>query len=135
MKNEPTCGQGLAEHSVLPAKLGELIASLAENLELHMNTLDLTDENSRKEHAAYLELSREYRKIAAQLQATAKQMAGYQDLPMGRHDQKAMSSPQIRGAFEKFVTREQELEGLLQNRIDEDRRLLIEMVGAGGGRS
>ena len=88
MKNEPTCGQGLAEHSVLPAKLGELIASLAENLELHMNTLDLTDENSRKEHAAYLELSREYRKIAAQLQATAKQMAGYQDLPMGRHDQK-----------------------------------------------
>ena len=135
MKNQRTCGQGLAEHSVLPAKLGELIASLAENLELHMNTLDLTDENSRKEHAAYLALSREYRKIAAQLQATAKQMAGYQDLPIGRHDEKAMSSPQIRGAFEKFVTREQELEGLLQNRIDEDRRLLIEMVGAGGGRS
>ena len=135
MKNQRTCGQGLAEHSVLPAKLGELIASLAEILELHMKALDLTDENSRKEHAAYLALSREYRKIAAQLQATAKQMAGYQDLPMGRHDEKAMSSPQIRGAFEKFVTREQELEGLLQNRIDEDRRLLIEMVGAGGGRS
>jgi hypothetical protein len=135
MKNQRTCGQGLAEHSVLPAKLGELIASLAEILELHMKALDLTDENSRKEHAAYLALSREYRKIAAQLQATAKQMAGYQDLPIGRHDEKAMSSPQIRGAFEKFVTREQELEGLLQNRIDEDRRLLIEMVGAGGGRS
>jgi len=135
MKNEPTCGQGLAEYSVLPANVGELISSLAEILELHMKALDLTDENSKKEHAAYLELSHEYRKIATELQATARQMAGYQDLPMGRHDQKVMASPTIREAFEKFVTREQELEGLLQNRIDEDRRMLIEMAGAGGGRS
>ena len=41
MKNEPTCGQGLAEHSVLPAKVGELIASLAEILEFHTKALDL----------------------------------------------------------------------------------------------
>jgi hypothetical protein len=45
------------------------------------------------------------------------------------------TGPLRREAFEKFVTREQELEGLLQNRIDEDRRMLIEMAGAGGGRS
>jgi len=135
MKNPRTCGQGLAEHSVLPAKLGELIASLAENLEIHMKALDLTDESSKKEHDAYLELASDYREIATQLQATAKQMAGYRDLPMGRHDAKAMASPKVRQAFEKFVTREQELEGLLQNRIDEDRRMLIEMAGAGGGRS
>jgi hypothetical protein len=135
MKNEPTCGQGLAEHSVLPAKVGGLIASLAEILELHMKALDLTDENAKKEHDAYLQLAREYQKIATQLQATAQRMAGYRDLPMGRHEEKAMSSPRFREAFEKFVTREQELEGLLQNRIDEDRRMLIEMAGAGGARS
>jgi hypothetical protein len=31
--DQPTCGQGLAENAVLPAKLGELIASVAANLE------------------------------------------------------------------------------------------------------
>jgi hypothetical protein len=114
--------------------VGELIASLAENLELHMKALDLTDENSQKEHDAYVELAREYRKIATPLHATAKRMAGYRDLPMGRHDQEAMSSLKVREAFEKFVTLEQELLALLQKREEEDRRMLVEMTGAGGGR-
>jgi hypothetical protein len=122
--------------SVSASGLGDEFLEAAHALvELHMKALDLTDENCKKEHAAYVALANEYRKIGAQLQATARQMAGYQDLPMGRHDQKAMSSPQVRGAFEKFVTREQELEGLLQNRIDEDRGMLIEMAGARGGRN
>jgi uncharacterized protein (DUF3084 family) len=134
MKNQRTCGQGLAERSVLPAKMGGVISALAEILELHMKALDLTDESAKKERDAYRQLTREHQKVAAQLQATAQRMAGYRDLPMGRHDQKAMSSPQVREAFEKFVTREQELEALLQNQIDEDRRMLIEMVGGGRGR-
>jgi hypothetical protein len=49
MEEEPTCGKGLAEQSVLPAKLGQLMASLAENLEVHLKALDLTDENARQE--------------------------------------------------------------------------------------
>ena len=129
MKNQRTCGQGLAEHSVLPAKVGELISSLAEILELHMKALDLTDENSKKEHAAYVALASQYRKIAAQLQATAKQMAGYQDVPMGRHDQKAMSSPQFREAFERFVKLEEELLSMLQKRLEADRKMVAEMRG------
>jgi hypothetical protein len=32
MASQPTCGKGLAEHSVLPAKLGEWTAAVAENL-------------------------------------------------------------------------------------------------------
>jgi len=96
MKNQQTCGPGLAEHSVLPAKVGELIASLAEILELHMKALDL---------------------------------------PMGRHDQEARSFPKVREVFEEFVTLEQELRALLQKRLEEDRRMLVEMAGAGGGRS
>jgi hypothetical protein len=49
-----TCGKGLAEHSTLPARLSELTGAMAENLELHQTTLDLTDENARKEYGAYL---------------------------------------------------------------------------------
>jgi len=131
METQPTCGRGLAEHSVLPAKLGEWTAAVAENLELHTEALDLTDESSRKERDAYLDLAKQYRQIVTQLQATAGQMAGYRDLPIGRHDPKAMASPRLRDAFEKFVRLEQELLVLLQKRVEQDRQMLT----AVGGRS
>jgi hypothetical protein len=35
MEPQPTGGRGLAEHSALPAKLGEWTAAVAENLERH----------------------------------------------------------------------------------------------------
>jgi hypothetical protein len=54
---QPTCGQGLVEHSPLPAKLGELAAAVAAQLELHMTALDLNDERARAEHSAYQSLS------------------------------------------------------------------------------
>jgi hypothetical protein len=131
METPPTCGKGLAAHAALPAKLGELSASLARNLEIHMKALDLEDENSRREHEAYRELAKEHREIATQLQATAKQMAGYRNLPMGRHDQQAMSASEVLEAFETFVQLEQDLLTLLQNRVEQDRQMLIEMRGAG----
>jgi hypothetical protein len=135
MEDQPTCGKGLAENSILPGKLGELTASMAENLEIHMKALDLKDENAKKEHAAYLKLAKEYRKIAAQLQATGEDMAGYRDLPMGRHDQKAMASPKVVEAFENFVRVEQELLTLLQERLGQDQQMLVVMDRAGGSRN
>jgi hypothetical protein len=59
-------------------------------------------------------------------------MAGYRDLPMGRHDEKAMTAPVNAEAFEKFVTLEQELLALLQQRLARDQSMLGEMRGAVG---
>ena len=134
MEQRRTCGQGLAEHSSLPAKLGELTAAVAENLELHMKALDLSDENAQREHAAYRKLALEHRQTAGELHATAEEMVGYRDLPMGRHDQTAMSDPELLHAFERFVSLEQELLWLLQERIARDQKMLIEMPGGGNGR-
>lgn len=106
---QPTCGKGLAEDSVLPAKLGQVIAGMAQNLEVHMKALDLTDENSRQEYNAYERLAEKYRQIAAQLHATANEMAGYRNLSLGRHDVKAMTHTRVREAFEKFVQHKREL--------------------------
>jgi hypothetical protein len=128
-----TCGQGLAEHSSLPAKLGELTAAVAENLELHMKALDLKDENAKREHDAYQKLALEHRQTASELHATAEEMVGYRDLPMGRHET-AMSDPLLLQAFERFVSLEQELLWLLQERIAHDQKMLIEMPGGGSGR-
>ena len=37
------------------------------------------------------------------------------------------------GPFERFVTLEQELLALLQARVEQDRRMLLQMRGAGNG--
>jgi hypothetical protein len=134
METPQTCGRGLAEHSALPAKLAELTESVAVILDLHMKALDLTDENSRNELDAYRQLVNEHRDVAAQLHTTATEMAGYRDLPMGRHDPKAMAAPAVVDAFENFVKLEQELVTLLERRLGQDRQMLIQMRAAGGVR-
>jgi hypothetical protein len=128
--DEATCGKGLAEHAALPAKLAELVAALAENLELHQKTLDLSDESSRKEHDAYVKLAQEYRSIAMQLKTTAARMASYRDLPMGRHDERMMAAPEIRDAFARFVRLERELLILVQSAVARDQEMVTAMEGA-----
>lgn len=130
MPEQPTCGKGLAENSVLPGKLGELVAAMGQVLEVHMKALDLEDVNSKQEFEAYKDLAREHRQIAASLAATAQEMAGYRDLPMGRHDEKAMAAPRALEVFENFVRRKQELLTLLQQMIVQDQKMLDNTRGA-----
>lgn len=127
--NQPTCGKGLAENSILPAKLSGLLSAMAENLEVHRKALDLTDPKSRKENEVYEELIREIEQTAAQLEKTASRMAGYRDLPMGRHDEQAMMHPGVREAFERFVRQKQELLSLLEETAERDGELLEVMRG------
>jgi hypothetical protein len=124
-----TCGQGLEEHSALPAKMGELIASLAANLEIHKKALDLADENSRRERDAYTSLATRFAEIARSLGRVAAEMAGYRDLPMGRHDPKAMAGRAAVEAFEEFVRVEAELLALVLERLEKDRAMLAAMGG------
>jgi hypothetical protein len=131
MTEQPTCGQGLAAHAMLPIKLGELTAAVAENLEAHLPGLDLSDEHAAQEHRVYVKLAQEHRQIAARLNALGEEMAGYRDLPMGRHDMEALSSPQVAEAFQQFVRLEQELVALLQQRLQEDQGMLAAMDEAG----
>jgi hypothetical protein len=124
---QQTCGKGLAENSVLPAKLGELISAMAENLDVHRQALDLTDQNSRAEDEAYEKLLKDLRQVAAQLSVTAYQMGEYRDLPMGRHNEKDMTHPRVREAFEKFVQHKQELLALLEQTTERDEQILTMM--------
>ena len=134
METPQTCGRGLAEHSALPAKMAELTGAVAAILELHMKALDLTDANSRRELDAYRQLANEHRDAEAQLRTIATEMAGHRDLPMGRHDPKAMGAPAVVDAFETFVKLEQELATLLEARLEQDRQMLTQMRAAGGDR-
>jgi len=130
---EQTCGRGLAENSALPAQLAEVTEAMADNLMAHMQALELDDEPARQEHAVYLRLTEEQRQAAARLRAVAGEMAAARDLPMGRHDTQAMTSPEVAEAFQRFVKAKQELLALLQRMAEQDQRLLAQMQGPPSG--
>ena len=124
--DEPrTCGEGLAQRSALPARVSALTAAMAEVLETHQQTLDLTDDNARAERIAYAQLTSDYRRLTSELRETADRMLGYRDLPMARHDAQAMLSPEIRDALANLVERERDLAALLKTWIDEDQAMLV----------
>ena len=129
MKEHLTCGKGLAQNASLPAKLGELTAAMAENLEIHMKALDLKDPDAKQEYEAYQKLAAAHREIAMQLVSTANHMNDYRSLPMGTHSKKAMSDPKVMRTFQKLMKVEQELAALLQERKQENRALLETMDG------
>lgn len=122
-----TCGKGLAQTSVIPARFSEVIANLAENLEIHMETLDLKDPNAKLEYDAYQSLALEYRMIASNLMATAISMYNYYDLPMAKHDEKKLSNPKVTDAFIKFTRLEEELIVQLQKHVKTDKKILAEI--------
>jgi hypothetical protein len=132
---EQTCGRGLAENSVLPAQLAEVTEAMADNLQAHMQALELDDEAARQEHAVYLRLVEEQRQAAGRLRAVAGEMAAARDLPMGRHNAQTMTSPEVAQAFQHLVKAKQELLALLQGTAEWDRRMLAAMGGADHGQA
>jgi hypothetical protein len=127
VEEEQTCGKGLAQNSALPAKLGELEGALAGVLETHVESLDLSDENSRAEQEVYGRIARQHREAAAQLEAVSREMAGQRDLPMGAHDMAALASGEQPAAFERYVRVQRELIGLLQESVAQDEEMLEAM--------
>ena len=117
-----TCGEGLAANSVLPAKIADLLGALSDVLSLHLAAIAAEE----AEYPAYQKLSADFHDAAARLAATAAAMAGYRDLPMAEHDMTAMMSPENAAAFQRFVRIEEELLALLQEKVEQDRKMLGE---------
>jgi hypothetical protein len=97
---------------------------MANVLDEHRQALDLTDEAARPEHEAYVTLTQELRGISTQLAATSRRMAGYRDLPMGRHDEQWMSGPESVAALEQLVRTERALVSLLGDTLHEHEAML-----------
>ena len=130
MEEQRTCGKGLAQRSALHEKLGGLITALADNLLAHIPALNERDGASRQERKAYVHLEAQQRRLAADLAILADEMAGYRDLPMGRHDMSVMLGPAPLLAFERYVTRERDLVRFLDQALEQDERMLEEMRAA-----
>lgn len=124
MTEQPTCGQGLAAHAALHTRLADLLSAVGTNLDLHLTSLDPSDEVSQPEVDAYTSLVKQHRDLAARLRATADEMASYRDLPMANHDMDVLSGPDATEAFRELVARQEELLLLLQQWNEEYHAML-----------
>jgi hypothetical protein len=129
MEELPTCGKGLAQRSEIPVKLGTLIASLADNLDAHLPTIDVGNEAGRFERDAYASLINGFREIAERMAAISSEMAGYRHLPMAPHHDAALFKPRITDSFNRYVTLEGELANQLLESHARDLQLLRYMLG------
>ena len=122
---EPTtCGLGIAANSDLPAKLADLLGSIGAVLEYHIKALDPNDAGSQPEIEAYRELVKQHHEAADRLARLADRMAGYEDLPMAKHDVAVLGSSKSFDLLAALVAREEQLIASLQERLSEHRAML-----------
>ena len=124
MEQQPTCGQGLAQHAALPLRFADVLGAVAENLELHLTALDPDDKGSRPELNAYVALVTQHRELESRLRALALQMEGCRDLPMAAHDMSVMTSPKMVHALERLAAQEESLATLLKESVEQYRQML-----------
>jgi len=127
MDEPQTCGKGLAERSTLPASLATFVGALATLLEQHQKSLTGDDPNSARERDAYRSLAEQYRNVSHNLDAAAKEMAGYRAMPMAPHDVSVLISPDNTGAFDRVVAAEREIAELLAEMLPRDEEMLRSM--------
>jgi hypothetical protein len=124
---ESTCGTGVADQAILPARLADLTGSMAAVLELHQQALDRADPNTQLEFEAYERVSEALRSSSTLLTETSSRMTASRTVPMGRHDSEVLASQQATQAFGSFVMAKRKLFTLLGEQIEEDERMLAAM--------
>jgi hypothetical protein len=123
MNDQPTCGQGLAHHAVLPRAISRLAASMSTMMDSHLDAL-ASGASSEPERAAYARLATDYRTVAASLAQIATQMESYRDLPMATHDQSRLASRESAEIFQSLVDAERNLLLTLQASVEQHEQML-----------
>ena len=125
-----TCGNGLAERASLPSKMSEVAEAMSRVVELHQRGLVLDDAHARTERDAYARLEAQFRTASELLKTIGREMSGYRDLPMGKHDMAALSTAENVGAFAGLVRVERELAEQLRESLERDEAMLAQMPRA-----
>ena len=127
MVDEPTCGTGMAANAILPTRMAEVLAAMADVLTRHTESLDPDEPAAAAEKDAWLAIAAEQRRIAGHLTATADRMAATKDLPLADHDMSALTSTEARSAFAHFVTAQERLSDLLTEQLVQYRAMLADI--------
>jgi len=119
-----SCGEELAESALVPERLAELFAHVAENLDKHAEWVGTESEAARREHAGMLEVAADYRAIAHAATHAARTMRSLATLPAAPHDPARWDQ----SAFAAWMRRKVELQRafaqLIQEHADASERAL-----------
>lgn len=129
MTDEATCGTGMAASAVLPTRMAEVVAAMADVLTRHTESLNPGEPAAEAEREAWLAIAAEQRQIARHLTASADRMEAQRELPLADHDMAALTSPDATSAFAHFVTAQERLSDLLTEQLVEYRSMLADIRG------
>jgi hypothetical protein len=116
---EPTCGQMVAKHAVIPAKLAEGAASVADMWEAHAALMG-KDKESQAEAKGLRGIAKTHRAIAASLKKASEEMEKAASWPAAPHDMaKMMADPKLAAASKKALETHKEIAATLQKLIAE----------------
>lgn len=127
MEEQPTCGQGLATHALVPQLFAAYLDATADNLIAHLPMLVAGGADTQHERSAYEHLSRSHREAAEMLDAIATEMKEHHDMRMGQHDVEATSHENVTKALESMVRAEAQLVSQLEVQLADHRAMLDEM--------
>lgn len=127
MEEQPTCGQGLAAHALVPQLIAALMNATSDNLIAHLPMLVAGDADTQHERSVYERLSGMHLEAAAMLDAIATEMKEQHDMRMGQHDVETMSHENMSKALESMARAEAQLVAQLEVQLADHRAMVDEM--------
>ncbi|MGQ0506009.1 MAG: hypothetical protein ACT4TC_11905 [Myxococcaceae bacterium] len=132
-KDEITCGQWMASKAPLPAKLGELMASIADNMDSHAKwTSASKDKNAKKEVEIVSKVAKTHRDLGTNYTRLSEEMTKHKDLPAVQHDPKAMDMAKMTEGMTKQIKLQREMAQMIIKDADEAEAHLNQMKAHGG---
>jgi hypothetical protein len=108
-----TCGQMMAAHAPMMAKMAELAEAHVAGTEMHLKAIDKKDKASKAEIDALTKDIKFHKDVGAKFKKAGEDMAKMKDMPACKHDDKAMADPKMMEAMMKMVKTEKELSEMM----------------------
>lgn len=127
-KGGKTCGQMMAEKADLPAKMSEVMTSVADMMDAHAKLMTGSKE-AKQEAAAFTKMAKEHRDLATRFKKTSDGMKKMGDLPAAEHDMAKMKAdPKVQASMKAMLQSHKDMIALMQREVAE----MEKMMGGGG---
>ena len=121
-----SCGQMMEAKSALPAKMSEMLTSVADGLEMHAKWASST-KPGKAEHDTLMKLSKDHRQMAASMKKTSEEMVKAKTLASVQHDMTKMD-PKMGEVMGKQIALEREMASMMMKDADESEKMMQAMA-------
>lgn len=129
-----TCGQWAASKAPLPAKLGELMTAIADNLEFHAKWTGTKDKAAKAEHDMLMKMAKDHRAIGKMSTDISNGMTKAKDMAQATHDPKTMDGAKMAEMQLKQIKLQREMAQMMMKDADEAEKMLSSMKAGAGSK-